>query len=315
MKISVIVPTFNNEKILERSLVRLFNQTLPKEDFEIILINDCSTDETASVINKIVSDYKINNIKIINLSQNSGPSVARNQGIKTATAPIIVMTQDDMLVQPNFLEQHLKFHQLHPKNEEVVVGFIEFDKSLKLTPFMKWWENGHQFKFPKVSPDVKYVYLRRHSYLNFYPGNLSLKKEFIIENEGWFDSEFFLDGAIGYEDAELGYRLWKQGLKLYFAPDIIVSHHHLKTLQSLCQLSLAKGKLLHVLYRKQPDFKRIFGQKMKLFFSNLLVGRVTIRILEPLAKFSEKRLNVSLIYWLVLRYYFNQGYEDFRKNP
>ncbi|MCX6784101.1 MAG: glycosyltransferase family 2 protein [candidate division WWE3 bacterium] len=315
MKISVVVPTFNNAQILARSLVRLFNQTLPKEDFEIILVNDYSTDETSSVVDKIVSDYKINNIKIINLPRNSGPSVARNEGIKEAAAPIIVMTQDDMLVQPDFLEQHLKFHQLHPKNEEAVVGLIEFDKSLKLTPFMKWWENGHQFKFPKVSRDVKYLRLKSRPYLNFYPGNLSLKKEFLVEKEGWFDSEFFLDGAIGYEDTELGYRLWKQGLKLFYAPDIVVSHHHIKTFASICKLSYYKGKLLHILYRKQPDFKRIFGQTLKLLISRIFVGRVSITILEPVAKISEKHFKVGLIYWLVLRYYFNQGYENLLKNP
>ena len=77
-KISIIIPVYNCEKYLDRTLSSVINQTY--KNLEIILVNDCSQDNSLSICQNYAE--KDERIKLINLSQNEGASNARNIGIK-----------------------------------------------------------------------------------------------------------------------------------------------------------------------------------------------------------------------------------------
>jgi len=83
IKYSLIVPVYNTEKYLKTCLNSIINQTL--KDFEIIIINDGSTDGSLSIINNYASQYTF--IKVIN-KKNSGLSASRNTGIRSASRGI-----------------------------------------------------------------------------------------------------------------------------------------------------------------------------------------------------------------------------------
>lgn len=93
--ISVIIPLFNGENVIKNNLTNLMNQTMKFENIEILLIDDCSTDETLKIIEKYSKEY--NNIKITHLNENHGsPSDSRNIGIKKASSEYIMfLDQDD----------------------------------------------------------------------------------------------------------------------------------------------------------------------------------------------------------------------------
>lgn len=301
MKLSVVIPTHNNAKILPECLRRILGQTVPKEDYEVLLINDASTDETVRVAGEIKG------IRAFNLTENHGPSYARNLGIKETQSPIVVFIQDDILVPNDFLERHLKFHEDHPAVDVVLVGQTGLDPSINPTPFAKWWDDGHQFKYQRIDNREQ---ITDRPYLNFYPTNLSVKKEFLIKC-GLFDETFFIDGHIGYEDTELGYRLWQAGMKLFYDPSLTVSHHHLRTLKDICNQSYYKGQLAKVLYSKHPELEKVFKDDLKFKLSLLVVNPATIKILEPLALYCEKRFRSGLLFWVVCRYYYNHGYKTY----
>jgi len=98
-EISVIVPVYNVEKYLKKCLDSILNQSF--KSLEIIAINDCSTDNSA----KILDEYKTKGIKIINLEKNRGLSAVRNLGITIATGKYIGFVDSDDWIDKDFYEK------------------------------------------------------------------------------------------------------------------------------------------------------------------------------------------------------------------
>ena len=99
--ISVIIPVYNTEKYLQQSLDSIFAQTM--ENFEIICVNDGSTDNSLEILKK--NQNKIS--KIIN-KKNGGLSSARNEGLTQASGKYIYFFDSDDLLEPNTLNELYK---------------------------------------------------------------------------------------------------------------------------------------------------------------------------------------------------------------
>jgi len=108
--ISVIITTYNYENYIERSIRSALDQSLSKKEYEIIVVNDASTDNTK----KILDNYK-DDVRLINLDKNGGLSAARNAGVKKAKGQFIVFLdaddyihRDTLLIQKTFLAENNK---------------------------------------------------------------------------------------------------------------------------------------------------------------------------------------------------------------
>lgn len=99
-KFSIIIPVYNVESYLDKCLHSIINQTL--QDFEIIIVNDGSTDNSISIINKYDGKYK--NIKVIS-QENQGLSMARNNGIKIACGEYFILVDSDDYLELELLEK------------------------------------------------------------------------------------------------------------------------------------------------------------------------------------------------------------------
>ena len=84
-KISVIVPVYNVEKYIDKCLDSLLNQTY--KNMELIIVNDCSTDNSKKIIEKKIKNHK--NVLFSTNKENSGLSFTRNEGLKKATGDYI----------------------------------------------------------------------------------------------------------------------------------------------------------------------------------------------------------------------------------
>ncbi|AAL80893.1 glycosyl transferase [Pyrococcus furiosus DSM 3638] len=116
--VSVIIPTHNRAKLLKRAIISVLNQTF--EDFEIIVVDDASSDNTPNIIESI----KDSRIRYIRLEKNSGAPTARNIGIKKARGKFIALLDDDDEWLPRKLEvQVKKFNELEKKFGVVYGGF------------------------------------------------------------------------------------------------------------------------------------------------------------------------------------------------
>ena len=113
INISVIIPTFNSKKTIERAVNSVVNQTF--KSFEIIIVDDCSTDIECKEVLRILAN-KYNYIKVMFLEKNSGPSTARNTAWNIAKGKYIAFLDSDDVWHPQKLELQYKFLE---KNKEV----------------------------------------------------------------------------------------------------------------------------------------------------------------------------------------------------
>jgi len=99
--VSIIIPVYNAQKTIEHTLNSLQKQTL--NDIEVLIIDDCSTDDTSRIISEIIkTDTRI---KYFCLEKNSGPGIARNLGLKEAKGKYIGFMDADDIVEENMFEQ------------------------------------------------------------------------------------------------------------------------------------------------------------------------------------------------------------------
>ena len=198
MILSVVIPTFHRAEILKECLEALFVQDLPKQDFEIIVVDDGSNDQTPEILKKYESKHR--NFKFFR-QKNQGQGIARNLGITHAQGNIIVLIGDDIIVKPNFLSEHLRFHLRYAGENEAVLGLTLWHPKLHVTPFMNWLTNGstvfgkfggHQFAYEKLEGKEE------ADYNFFYTSNISLKRSILDKYP--FDPSF---SGYGWEDIEL----------------------------------------------------------------------------------------------------------------
>ena len=239
LSLTIIIPTYNRKEILKKCLNALFIQTYSQSNFEIIVIDDGSTDGTEGVVKEIIKSAPVG-LRYFKQA-NKGPAAARNAGIKNAQGDIVLLIGDDIIATKTLIEEHIKWHNSNPENNVSILGFVTWSPEIKVTPFMKWLENG--------GPQFCYYNLRHGqevSWHRFWTCNISLKRRFLIGN-GLFDEDF---PYAAYEDSELGCRLQKKGLRLFYNKLAISYHYHYTSLDDACQRMIKVGESASIFSKK-----------------------------------------------------------------
>lgn len=125
--VSVIIPTRNRARYLPLALDSVYAQTYPH--FEILLIDDNSTDNTAS----IAQQYD-NRLRYLKQPSQQGVSAARNRGIAEAKGTLVAFLDDDDLFEPCKLEQQVEYMRQHPQTEWLACGFTMVDAQNRPLP-------------------------------------------------------------------------------------------------------------------------------------------------------------------------------------
>jgi glycosyltransferase involved in cell wall biosynthesis len=105
-KVSVVVPTFERAERLPALIAALEAQSLPRDDFDVIIVDDASRDGTAGVLEHLVATAGVK-LRVLRNERNRGPGVARNAGWRASDAPVIAFTDDDCTPAPQWLEAGL----------------------------------------------------------------------------------------------------------------------------------------------------------------------------------------------------------------
>lgn len=199
--ISVIIPVYNAEKSIEKSLYSIKNQTW-KGNFEIIIVNDGSTDASVNIINNYKQNHPEQNI-IVLYQENGGVSKARNAALKIAKGAYIALLDSDDEWLPEKTEKQLYF--LENKNFEM--------------DFLTTLWNDEKVNFPyKMAAENGLVAISLRKLFIKITGQTStaIFKRKILENTGYFD-----ENQRYSEDANYWMRISKEN-KMYLLPEKLV---------------------------------------------------------------------------------------------
>lgn len=283
--ISVIMPTFNRSDTVRQALESLIKQKFPIENYEIIVINDGSTDNTEEIVNSIIGTCPCK-IKYFKQS-NMGPAAARNVGVLNSEGKYVIFTGDDCIADRSLLEEHMKYHN---KNENIaVLGNTITHPDLPKTNFMKYLENtDKQFAYHLIN-EYKSI-----PFYFFYTSNISIERKKIID-VGLFNEVF---KYAAWEDIDLGKRLQeKLKVRIVFNEKAITYHYHSIKLLRYLRREYIRGQE-EILFRK-ISFNGKKQNPRNLFLFNFF--KINI--------FNKKIENVSyLIYdfFLTVSYKFGQ---------
>ncbi|HPU28889.1 MAG TPA: glycosyltransferase [Syntrophorhabdaceae bacterium] len=238
--ISVIIPTYNRADLLRSSLESLLRQKLSKSAFEVIVVNDGSTDSTEDICQ---SFRQLMDIKHV-YQRNSGISAAKNLGILLSRAPFLLFFDDDDIAENDLLAQHARFHMQYKDENIACLGFTTWHPSLNVTPVMEYITEIGQFLFSykslKHGQELDFTY--------FWGGRTSCKRSFLVKH-GIFNQDF----TSIIEDIELGYRLSKFGLKVIFNKDAKSYMIRPITYDQFCARCERTGNALYLFSTLHPD--------------------------------------------------------------
>ena len=238
---SVVIPTHNRLDMLLRVLDALEHQRDAPE-FEVIVVNDGSTDDTEGVAGAR------GGITFIT-QKNSGPGAARNCGVAAARGKFVVFIGDDTVPEERFLAEHARVHQAHAGPLVACLGYTGWPSGERVTAFMDYINDyGLQFGY-KLIRDGAVV-----PFNFFYTSNISIDRGLMATHP--FDTTF---PAAAWEDIELAYRFDALGLKIRYNAKAITRHHHPMTVDSFARRQYTVGKSGAIFYRKHPDLGHFLG--------------------------------------------------------
>ncbi len=256
-ELSVVIPTHNRRETLARCLRAVQEQEIGQGSFEVVVVDDGSTDDTADFLADAAArePHRLRFLRQVN----SGSAVARNAGVTFARAPIVLLLDDDILGRPDLLREHLDWHREHPDPRMALLGHVAWSDEVEVSPFMRFIDSsGMQFGYGQIRDgdrvDFRYA----------YACNLSLKREVLLRQP--FDTRF---PWAAYEDIELGYRLEREGLELYYNQRAGASHYRTVTLEQFLRRTERAGASLRLLHRIHPELRDLFPAPPRLRMKRL----------------------------------------------
>lgn len=285
-KISIIIPCYNVAHYLGSCLASVFDQSMQEQDFEVLIINDGSTDDSQ----KVAEDFSKNksNVKIIS-QQNKGLGGARNTGIKNATGDYLLFLDADDRLLPEVVEQILRLAQ---KEHLDILEFSAQGVNEK-------GEIIYHISNTSSIFSSGFTYYNSVRYMNSACNKL-YRRNFLIENELLFLEKIYI------EDFEFNTRCFAKAQRIQ-ATDLLVAHF-LQTHNSITRnTNVAKRKKMvfdimmvieetKILYQKRPQTKQseIFYLERLNFlvatlFYQLIKNKGTYKELKSLKKDLQKK--------------------------
>ncbi len=291
---SVVISVKNRSRMLWDCFEGLAAQTLGRGSFEVLLIDNCSTEDLGPVIQRARAELGLA-IRSARTAVDKGPAPARNVGASMALAPILALTDSDCRPHPEWLARGIALF----RDEAVAMA------------------SGSVLPKPgqPITPTSKITFVTRAEHPTFPAANLFIRRS-VFEALGGFDAALSfrdpLDRATECADTDLAWRLIKAGHQRRFDPDAIV-YHEVEDLS--VKMWLLEGTRLFVLpelVRRHPELRRELLTARVLFYPPAILIYVGLVLLLAGALF-EPWLLAAIPVLLVARGVQRTGTLDPRK--
>ena len=278
MFVSVIIPTYNSASKIKKCLKALEEQRFPRERYEVIVIDDGSTDETGLIAARFDIHYYY--------QENKGPAVARNCGAEIAKGDIILFTDADCIPDRNWIKEMVSPF----KNREIVGVKGAYRNNQKTL-----WARFAQIEFCE-----RYDLLLTKDYIDMIDTYSAGYRKDVFDLMGGFDESFPVPNN---EDTDLSYRMSLNGYKMVFNPNAVVWHlGHPDSLIKYMRLKFSRGYWRMVVYQKYTS---------KIINDSYTPQTLKLQILFLQCK--DSRLAPYLLTHVVLSYHVQLLYETFHE--
>ncbi len=299
--ITVIIPTCNALPLLVRTIACLEVQRPLPGIFQVVVVDDGSSDGTGQWLNSYPGPL---DLEAVILPGNRGRAAARNTGATRASRRLLLFLDGDMEFGPYLVCGHAHRHR---NENHVILGRVQYERSLGRRGFARYIETRGSAKLPTgMSLPGRY----------FLSGHVSFPHH-LFQAAGGFDERF---QAHGGEDLDLGMRLVQAGARLVWAPDLVVRHLHIRTLNMVIDMTREYGlrsvpllldkhpELYEQLKLDWPEREGLVGKWRRMLLSNV-VYQIAVTIAELLNEFAAP---AALYDYLLFRSYYN-GYQEARE--
>ncbi len=234
--VSVIIPTYNRLSFLRETLRALSEQSYPSALIEVVVVDDCSHDETPAFIEGLDTPFKLVSVRH---ATNKGRAAARNTAIRKASGDLVLFVDDDMRSKPDLIAQHVAFQESH--GESMVIGSA--------------------LQAPELGLSTVYAYLDRMGVHKLRPGSRAPARYFVTNNSsvprkalldvGLFNESFT---NYGFEDTEIAFRLEDSlGLATWYCGEAVAYHLHGQSLDDILGKREEAVAALRALLRIHPE--------------------------------------------------------------
>lgn len=243
-KLCFIIPMYNAEKVIERTLRSILNTNLPRDFYEVIVVDDGSTDSSLDVINGLMHLFP--NLKTI-VQENGGSSKARNAGLRETLADYIWFVDADDMVE---------------KDISCIPQLIAAHPSVDIFSFTYNWvsENGQHVGYGQLQERVKHeieISGREAILQGYQPGSvcgLVIRRTFLTDNNLKFKE------GITQQDVELTYRMFARAKVVFFSSKVVYNYMFCPT--SITRSNNVKKRMKYELdkveiiksFRQQAEF-------------------------------------------------------------
>lgn len=287
IRISVIIPTFNRCQSLKRCLDSLKDQTYHKLNYEVVVVDDGSTDGTESFLKRYGGG--INFIFSYYRQENKGPAAARNLGIRNAVGDLIAFTDDDCFAATDWLEQLAKGF-----TEEKVAGV-----GGTVSPYTSGMVSDYIHYMKVLEPGMS-----EGMVLYLVTANACYQRA-IIDEVGGFSERIRNPGG---EDPELSIKILEKGYELAYNPQSIIFHQHRETLRGMIRMFYNHGRGNQFINQRWGN-KYIRAPDIGLFLQLVGLHRVAWKFAFYLASgLGVKRAVFFPFLWWIQQIAFAAGY-------
>lgn len=261
-KVSVIIPNYNGMQYVKRCLDSLMAQTL--KDWEILFIDNGSADGSRELVEK---EYPL--VKVIALPENLGFCGAVNIGIRAATAPYVVLLNNDTEAEPEFLQELYDGIRRKPRAFSGGAMMLQFHDREKIDDAGNFYNAlGWAFALGKGKPAADYNKERK---IFSACGGAAIYRKDLLEELGYFDEEHFAY----LEDTDIGYRAQIAGYENWYFPKAKVYHVGSGTSGSRYnqfKIRYSSRNNIYMIYKNMPILQIVLNMP-------LLVAGFTVKLL------------------------------------